>query len=91
VWSESILGIKGTEKLGEKIGGFIAPMAKSVSLVCVYVFMCVGECWCMCMFVGKSECACVRVCVCARVCVCVCMCVCAHVRVLYSAHGQVCV
>lgn len=31
VWSESVLGIKGTEKLGEKIGGFIAPMAKSVN------------------------------------------------------------
>jgi len=31
VWSESVLGIKGTEVLGEKIGGFIAPMAKSVN------------------------------------------------------------
>jgi nitrite reductase/ring-hydroxylating ferredoxin subunit len=31
VWSESVLGIKGTEAIGEKIGGFIAPMAKSVN------------------------------------------------------------
>lgn len=31
VWSESVLGIKGTEALGEKIGSFVAPM---VSIGC---------------------------------------------------------
>eukprot|EP00282_Hemiselmis_andersenii_P008571 CAMPEP_0114127298 /NCGR_PEP_ID=MMETSP0043_2-20121206/10297_1 /TAXON_ID=464988 /ORGANISM="Hemiselmis andersenii, Strain CCMP644" /LENGTH=224 /DNA_ID=CAMNT_0001220357 /DNA_START=12 /DNA_END=686 /DNA_ORIENTATION=+ len=31
VWSESFLGIKGTEGLGEAIGGFVAPMATSVN------------------------------------------------------------
>ena len=31
VWSESILGIKGTEGIGEKIGNIIPPMAKSVN------------------------------------------------------------
>eukprot|EP00286_Rhodomonas_abbreviata_P000235 CAMPEP_0181291820 /NCGR_PEP_ID=MMETSP1101-20121128/2174_1 /TAXON_ID=46948 /ORGANISM="Rhodomonas abbreviata, Strain Caron Lab Isolate" /LENGTH=228 /DNA_ID=CAMNT_0023396243 /DNA_START=1 /DNA_END=687 /DNA_ORIENTATION=- len=31
VWSESVLGIKGTEGLGNAIGGFVAPMAKSVN------------------------------------------------------------
>ncbi len=33
VWSESILGIKGTEALGEKIGSFVAPMVSVVKLV----------------------------------------------------------
>lgn len=31
VWSERAFGIKGTEKVAAKIGGFIAPMAKSVN------------------------------------------------------------
>mmetsp|Transcript_43173 Transcript_43173/g.108059 ORF Transcript_43173/g.108059 Transcript_43173/m.108059 type:complete len:225 (-) Transcript_43173:226-900(-) len=31
IWSESVFGIKGTEALGEAVGGFIAPMAKSVN------------------------------------------------------------
>lgn len=29
VWSESVLGIKGTEALGEKIGSFVAPMVRT--------------------------------------------------------------
>lgn len=31
VWSENLLGIKGTEVLGNAISGFVAPMAKSVN------------------------------------------------------------
>ncbi|EKX47416.1 hypothetical protein GUITHDRAFT_162719, partial [Guillardia theta CCMP2712] len=31
VWSESVFGIKGTESIGNKIGQFVAPMAKSVN------------------------------------------------------------
>ena len=33
IWSESVLGIKGTEKLGEKIGSFVAPMVSVAKLM----------------------------------------------------------
>ena len=55
--------------------------------MCVYVCMCVCACVCMCVYV----CVCVCVCMCVCVCVCVCACVYVCVRVCVCVYVCVCV
>ena len=63
---------------------------KLLSILCVYVCLCVclrvHECICVYVCVYTHVCMCV--CLCVYVCVCVCVCVCAHVCVSYMYMCQ---
>src|SRR6218665_335850 len=50
-----------------------------VSIVCVYVYMCI----CMCVYI----CVCMCVCMCVCVCVCVCMFVCVFIGLPHHSEG----